>query len=568
MSGEKEMTPALPGAVQWGACWLLILCSLFVLCAFAALLHLPVMALSLPVCVVLSLFLFQKCAAHEGRPLKGRQLVMIAVAFIAATVVSGLVVSMIWEQSNWGRGFYTEAIVALAGGWNPIYDDAGQVSELVLRSNKAAWYVDASLYAFLGHYEMAKAHTLLFAVPTFLLTRHCFARLLRAHRRMATLAALLSLANPVAISQLFSFYSDAVLAYAVQCFLLLTYLILNEGYLRSDLLIVLAFLWTFILHSTSGGLRVALVLLVGFMVLACMLYQKQAIRWLAIRVAFVVFSAFVIVGFNPFIQNLVDTGSLLCTIDIVTPSMPVILEGKTWLGKFIYSMMATPATDSLGMNILLQQLTALVNTAYAAPDVALRGFGFLGGLLIVVALVLILLAIFAPRHRGRDSNAIYVSDEEAALEEEEGEAEPDYMGRRLTLLWFLLPPLFIGLFTSSIWWARSVAILWWLIPLAVLALSSRRDDGRSHTAKLLLLAAFLNCAVFAFSAWPAAKMESSALEAYWSRMNDTTDLPSDEDAQLHNQFVTQFKSWNALKHNGEKEREDHAIWTKIEGIIK
>ena len=159
MSEEKRTAPELPGAVQWGACWLLILTSLFVLCAFASLLHLHVLSVSLPLCVIVSLVLFQKLAHYEGRPLRGRRLALIGVAFFVAVVAFGYVAAFIWEQSNWGRGFYTEAIVALAGGWNPIYDDAGAVSELALRSGKAAWYVDACLYPFLGHYEMAKAHT-------------------------------------------------------------------------------------------------------------------------------------------------------------------------------------------------------------------------------------------------------------------------------------------------------------------------------------------------------------------------------------------------------------------------
>lgn len=565
MSEEKRTAPELPGAVQWGACWLLILTSLFVLCAFASLLHLHVLSVSLPLCVIVSLMLFQKLAHYEGRPLRGRRLVLIGVAFFVAVVAFGYVAAFIWEQSNWGRGFYTEAIVALAGGWNPIYDDAGTVSELALRSGKAVWYVDACLYTFLGHYEMAKAHTLLFAVPTFLLTRYCFGRLLHGRRRMAALAALLAVFSPVAISQVFSFYSDAVLAYCIQCFLLLAFLILNEGYLRSDLLMVLAFLWVFILHATSGGLRAAVVLAVGFAVTLCVLYQKQAVRWLAIRAAVVTFSGFVIIGFNPFIQNLVDTGSLLSTTDLTASSMPVILEGKTWLGKMIYSMVASPAIDSLGLNLLVQQLTALVNTAYAAPDVALRGFGFIGGFLILIALVLLVFSVFLPRYKGMDSNAIYVSDEEG---EEGAQVQTDYIGRRLMLLWFTVPVIFIVLFTSTIWWARSIAVAWWLLPVALVALASRRDDGRSHIARLLLTVAFLNCALMAFSAWSTAKMESGILEGYWARMADTTDLPSDEDAQLHNQFVTQFKYWNQLKHNGEQEREDHAIWTKIERLVK
>ena len=302
--------PPLARSVAWACGWLFMLCVLFLVNAFAALVGLRVFSFTLPLVIVLSLVGLYWLGKIDGRPIRKRALVLMGVSFLAAVILCGYAVSVIWEHSNWGRGFYTEAIVQLAAGWNPIYDDAASVSEVVLRSGKAFWYVDASVYAFLGHYEMAKVHTLLFAVPAFLLARHCFVWLSDGRRRVATLAALLSLVSPVAISQVFSLYVDAALAFCIQSFLLLGYLILNEGYLHSDLLGVLAALWIFILHAQSGGLTAAFVLAASFFITVAVLYKKRAVRWLAIRAALVIFTGFVILGFNPYIQNLVDTGAL------------------------------------------------------------------------------------------------------------------------------------------------------------------------------------------------------------------------------------------------------------------
>lgn len=567
MSEQESAVPALPKAVQWAAVWLFMLTSLYVLNAFVTLLGLHVFAVTLPLCVVVSLVGFYWLTKLDKRPLPKRRLVLMGVSFLSAVVVFGYIVSWIWEYSNWGRGFYTEAIVALAGGWNPIYHDASAFSDAVMQSGKAVWYLDASIYAFLGHYEMAKSHTLLFAVPTLLLTRHVFVRLLGGHKRVATLAALLSLANPVALSQLFSFYSDAVLAYLIQCFLLLAYLILSEGYLHADLLGVLGMLWLFMLHTPSGGLRAALVFAAAFLLIVALLYKKQALRWLAIRAGLVVLFGFVILGFNPYIQNLVDTGSLVGNVNLVSASMPVILEGKTWFGRFLYSLTASPDVGSLNLNLLLQQFTALLHADYAQPDVALRGFGFIGGVLIIIAVILTLLAVLMPQRSVRDSNAIYFHDEDDDETDEEP-AQPEYLGRRTAFLWLLVPLLVLALFTPTLWWARTVAQLWFAIPLAVVALSTRRDDGRSKSGKLLLMVAFLNCGLVALSALPTAKQESTALEGYWQRMTTSTDLPSDEDAQLHNEFVSQYPAWNSLKAHGEDEREKHALWTKIENLVR
>ena len=197
--------PPLARSVAWACGWLFMLCVLFLVNAFAALVGLRVFSFTLPLVIVLSLVGLYWLGKIDGRPIRKRALVLMGVSFLAAVILCGYAVSVIWEHSNWGRGFYTEAIVQLAAGWNPIYDDAASVSEVVLRSGKAFWYVDASVYAFLGHYEMAKVHTLLFAVPAFLLARHCFVWLSDGRRRVATLAAL-SLDSPalVAVASLVS----------------------------------------------------------------------------------------------------------------------------------------------------------------------------------------------------------------------------------------------------------------------------------------------------------------------------------------------------------------------------
>lgn len=563
---SEQTGPAPFGAsMQWALGWLFILSGLYIVNAFLALVGLHVYPFTLPLVVIVSLMGLSVLTKREGRPFAKRRLVLIAVAFLAVVVLFGYLVGAVWDSSHWGRGFYTEAVLRLAEGWNPIYDDASKVSELVLRSGKSFWYLDASLYAFLGHFEMAKSHTLLFAVPAFLLARHCFARFTSERKRIATGAALLSLASPVAFSQVFSFYADAALAYAVQCFLFLALLTLDEGYLHSDVLTVLATLWLFILNAPAGGLRTALVLAFSFLIIVALLYKRSALRWFALRGGLMLFAGFVILGFNPFMQNLVDTGSLLGKVDAAAGAMPTVLEGKTGLGRFLYSMIASPDTASLGSNIIVQQFTALFHSAYAQPDVILRGFGFIGGGLIVLSVLLVLASGLAPQRVVADDNAIYF--DENAEEEEAEDAEDGYLGRRITLLWLLLPTLAIALFSPTLWWARSVAVLWFVVPLAVMALSSRRSDGRSGTARLLLMLAVLNVGLVALSALPAAKVQSNALEGYWQRMTNATDLPSDEDARLNNDLVVNYPVWNNLKKHGESEQAKRALWTKIEGLI-
>ena len=463
---------ALPKAVQWAIAWLLILCSLFIVNTIVMIFGLHIFSISLPICIVIALALLQWASKASQRPLQQAQLIKMGFGFLVATILIGYFVALIWEYSFWGRGYFAEAIIALTDGWNPIYDGMSGLSELAYHSTKAVWYVDASLYSFLGHYEMAKSHTLLFAIPTFLLTKYCFNRLLDGKQRLATALSVLSLINPVALSQVFTFYDDAVLAYAVQCFLILVYLIVNEGYLNKDLLLALAFLWIFIFHMQLEGLRAACILALAFIVLVIVYFKKQAVKWLCIRASIVLVVTIVVVGFNPIMQNLLDTGNPFYiyvgenAINQAEQFMPVLLEGETWFGKFFTSMVASPDPSMLNQNIILQQLTAIIHTNYAQPDVYLRGFGFLGGILILISVIFLLTAMFLPKYRNESETAVYLDEcPDESFDEE------NYMGIRTALLWFTIPIIVTALFTSTIWWARSIAILWLLIPLAVIALN-------------------------------------------------------------------------------------------------
>ena len=565
---EEKVTSALPKSVQWAVAWLLILSSIFIVNTIVMLFGLHIFALSLPMCIIIALVLLQWSSRASQRPMQKSQLIKMGLVFLLAVILIGYFVALIWEYSFWGRGYFTEAIVALTKGWNPIYDGAHGLSELAYRSTKAVWYVDASIYSFLGHYEMAKSHTLLFAVPTFLLTRHCFEHLLDGKKRLATTLTVLSILNPVALSQVFTFYDDAVLAYAIQCFLVLVYLIVNEGYLHKDLLLTLSFLWIFIFHMQLEGLRAAFILAIAFGILMIFYFKKEAIRWLSIRFGIVVLTAMTIVGFNPIMQNLLDRGNPFYiyigehAVHQAEEFMPVLLEGETWLGKFITSTFASPDPEMFHQNIILQQLTAIIHTCYAQPDVYLRGFGFFGGILILIALIFLVIAMFLPKYRAECETAVYLENGQ-----EEISMTDDYMGIRAALLWFIIPIIAIALFTSTIWWARTVAILWLLIPLAIIALNKGKKNGKSFFAKLLLILAFTNCALVGASVVPTAVSYTNNMKGYWQRMS-TEELPSAEDAKIHNEYITQFKSWQKLKAKGEADQEKKAVWTKIEGLVK
>ena len=71
----------------------------------------------------------------------------------------------------------------------------------------------------------------------------------------------------------------------------------------------------------------------------------------------------------------------------------------------------------------------------------------------------------------------------------------------------------------------------------------------------------------AYSTISAASSYTADMKGHWERMS-MAELPSEEDARTHNEYMKNYKTWNKLKGQGESERIKKALWTKVENIVK
>ena len=90
--------PPLARSVAWACGWLFMLCVLFLVNAFAALVGLRVFSFTLPLVIVLSLVGLYWLGKIDGRPIRKRPLVLMGVSFLAAVILCGYPVSVIWEH--------------------------------------------------------------------------------------------------------------------------------------------------------------------------------------------------------------------------------------------------------------------------------------------------------------------------------------------------------------------------------------------------------------------------------------------------------------------------------------
>ena len=183
------------------------------------------------------------------------------------------------------------------------------------------------------------------------------------------------------------------------------------------------------------------------------------------------------------------------------------------------------------------------------------------GALLLVALMLLVVSLLIRRKPDTEDDAIYFdSDEEKPM-------YCNYLSERVALLWMAIPICLLVLLCATPWWARTVAVFWTLIPLAIVALCVRRGNSKSNVAKGLLILAFLNCGLMAFSTISAATSYTADMKGHWERMS-MAELPSEEDARTHNEYMKNYKTWNKLKGQGESKRIKKALWTKVENIVK
>lgn len=567
----------LPVFIQWSLYWLMMLTGLFIYSVIFQWLGIKISAYHLPICAGIGGFVCWLLSFLGEHRMSLFQLIVSFITFMGAVIGFGYLVSLVWEYSYLGRGVYTDGIVALSNGWNPFHDDAKKVPAIVYYSTRATWYINSCLYVFLGKYEMSKQLVLLFAMPAFCVTWECFKKFSNLKGWRLLFLVILSLCSPIALSQVFTFYDDAVMAYVIQCFLLLAYYMLNEGYLHNELLGGLASLWIFIFHMPQGGIRVAMLLLGSLLIAVGLVYKKQAFKWVSLRAgALFLFSA-IFIGFQPLIRTALAGKNIVAfyiqnLLYTDLQFMPHILEGKSRLIQYALSFIASPDEIEALHQHFFEKILSVLTTGFAAPDVSLQGFGALSALLFILVIIALLFGM-GDWHEssiitmtGTEDNPDTMVQMVQSVEEEQNSNE-NHLQARESILWIFGTCVLLVITSPTIWLARSTAISWFLIPLVMLLLVRKKNKGYGAIVKAMAYVAILNLGLYACATFPTVLQYSDDIQTYWQRMIQE-ELPTAEDAQIYNQYDAAFHEWTRLKQKGEHKRIEKAPWQKIVTQVK
>lgn len=363
-----------------------------------------------------------------------RKLCVVALTLAVIALAAGLC-SLLTDQSYDGNAYHGETIGRLLDGWNPLYESADTPTIWVNCYAKVLEILEASVAAMTGNMESGKVVNLILAGAAVLLLGGSLRMAFPAQpKRNIVIVTILFGANPVLITQLFTFYND----YALYCCMLIVGAGMLQAYCLgwSRLWVVVSFVATMIGMGTkfTHGFYLGIEWC-AFIILLLVSHRSAKSIWhsMAIAAAGAVIGLCV-AGFHPYVTNMQRFGH---------PLYPLMGDSP----KDIMSVNTPKEFQKSGRIVNFAKSVTMVKRG--TYDQRHGGFGPFMAPMLILALVFLVAA-------RREWQAIYVS------------------------CW-----LFVSVFCfEQTWWARYNPYLWAIIPVSVLASMTCSGAGAGRWLKV------------------------------------------------------------------------------------
>lgn len=362
---------------------------------------------ALTLAALLSLVLSGGVAVEAARSRWRRCLLQsatLAALLLAASLYAG---TLFVDASGDGQWYHQEAIIRLAGTWNPLREvpvspmEANRTAMVWIESYPhALWQIQAATYHVTVDLEAGKSWNVALALASLLLSAAALLRL-SLSRWQALLLALAAAVNPVVSYQLFTYYNDGAVFSALLCLAALSALtVLDSG----------KALWTAWIgvFSFLGNIKFTGLIYGCFLatLLAWLMWRRRktlaAILGVAKPVAAAVAVTLLLSGMSPYVTNTlrhghplypyVGTKSVLETAEF----HPTLMRAGGIAGLY-YSIfsepMWTPPQVPIHPKKLFRLTVSQVPPYRHWPDTSVGGYGiFFAEALLVTSLAFAVLA--------------------------------------------------------------------------------------------------------------------------------------------------------------------------------
>ena len=456
--------------------------------------------------------------AWATRPDRTPTRVLVVGAAFAITwitiLIAGIALGQIRDTSVDGPHYQGESVRQIARGWNPLHSPelrSTDLQPLVFTNSyaKGPWYLEATVMRAGGDFESSKLVNALTAVGAVLLAYSMFRKLGRAVWLSLLGAALLG-ANPVVSFEIGTHMTDGLTVMVLTA----TFALAVFAFTKHDTRMVMPALILSLLllvNTKATGIIMAGVMVFGTLFVAALVTRSWTEhRGLLVIVASTIVVGILVVGFNPYVMNVIRHGN---------PAYPVL--GTTYgdqLEKFeVGPLDEDPAPIRLPISLMSRSgnvRTLKIPFTFTTGEwkifqhnrPTVGGFGPLfGGALLLAALASAVALIRRPRERNSPLTNLVL------------------IGAALGVISALLIPV-----ASS---ARLGPQVWMVPILAMLAVSGATQTRSSVRvlAVLVLAVLMVNAAGVAALAVRGQRIRSSELDASLRRVRA---LPGPLDAEF------------------------------------
>ncbi len=359
-----------------------------------------------PLSIILSSALF----IYRSKNLRTFSNILIHLVVLKALLAIAYFICIgILDTSYDGLWYHQPAIIKLAGGWNPVYQHSYEINQYdklnymwILHYPKSAWIVGACIYKTSGLIESAKLTNFITAFCVFFYAYHVFSSLFKKQFFYSMVVSLLVSLNPVTISQLLSNYVDGIVSgmFSLIILSLLNMELQKNGTTKWNWLI----LGGAILIVTN--LKFSGLVMSGVIIGIFSLYwwwKKEDYKIILKKyfwIASIAFTSFFVVGFNPYVSNLINHGHLFYPLNVknqyavLEQNEPLVLRGRNTVGKFLISLSSETINNIKATTVSWKNPFTVSKKdvrAFAGTDVRIAGLGPLFLLALILSILTFLL---------------------------------------------------------------------------------------------------------------------------------------------------------------------------------
>lgn len=328
-----------------------------------------------------------------------------AVFVLALQLVTILIAANIYDPSYDGQVYHAATIKYLAQGWNPFYKFILPPCELppMIDPDISIWIshyakgmevIEATVVSTTGNLEAGKALNFWFYISLLCVTWVFFGEIDRLRKPgKRVLMTLLACANPVVLSQIFTYYIDYACYTVITIGVMLYYLYLKRKkglYLFA--LVLLCFFTPAVKFNTAFWFVLYLLAGAGFIYWLTRKIDYKAIAWCAV----IFVAGFAGGGFNPYITNIIEKNNMLYPlagegkIDIITDLTPEFIRYENRWVQVNSSLVSNP--NSFTESGIANPLAVSKSGVFEAGSCETRTGGF--GIFFFEASILLLIIFF------------------------------------------------------------------------------------------------------------------------------------------------------------------------------